>query len=125
MQLTGPLATKIGYRMNLKHGFDSKNVHINPDCILISNIEVKSAISRYMDDIKQVVEGKIVRPGITDLVVYLIDCALPNAPELFDEKIRSLVWEYYETGVFKILSRSNSNKQLQKLIDSAEWFKNN
>lgn len=111
--------------MNLKHGFDSRNVHINPDCIQISNIEVKNAICRYMDDIRKVVEGKVVQPGITDLVVYLIDCALPNAPHLFDEKLRPLVWEYYETVAFKILSRSNSDKQLQKLINTAEWFRSN
>lgn len=115
----------LGINMNFIYGFDSKNIHINPDCILISNVEVKNAISRYMLDIRKVVESELVKPGITDLVVYLIDCALPSAPHLFDEKIRPLVLAYYQTDAFKILSRFNSRKQLQQLIDSAEWFKNN
>jgi hypothetical protein len=107
---------------NLKHGFYSKDVNINPDCLMMKNVAVKQALLRFKSEIISVVNGKIVKPGVTDLVVYLIDCALPHREELLPEEHLKEINDYYCSRVFAVLSRDNSEKSLQALIRNVESF---
>jgi methylaspartate ammonia-lyase len=101
---------------NLQHGFYSTNTAVNPDCTMIQNIEIKKALLNHQKDIRDVVNGKIVGVGVTDLVVYLIDCALPHAEHLLEKKSLDTIYDYYHSQAFSSIKRSIEGKTLSELI---------
>lgn len=107
---------------NLKHGFYSKFVHLNPDNILMRDIPIKRALSRFEPEIISVVKGEVVKAGVTDLVVYLIDCALPNRADLLPQAYLKEICDYHNSRAFEVLSRGNRDKSLDELIRTVEYF---
>lgn len=82
--------------MNFKHGFDSKNRTLNPDCIQIDNIEVKRLLRGYEGQIKQFLEGK--DQGEDEKIIrYLIDCALPHSEHLLPKSHLEKAWDFYNS----------------------------
>ena len=109
--------------MNFKHGFYSNNPSLNPDMVMISNAKVKLLLQQHAADIRDVAEGKIVKPGVTDLVVRLLDCALPNHPELLPASHIELIEIYYQGAAFNSLQRHIKDKTLEDLINTVESFR--
>jgi hypothetical protein len=108
---------------NFKHGFYSTNVNVNPDCLLIKNIAIKQALLQFEPEMISVVKGEIVTPGVTDLVVYLIDCALPDRGDLLPQVYLNEINDYFRSKAFTVLSRINREKSLDELIKTVEYFK--
>lgn len=107
---------------NLKHGFYSKNPHVNPDSVMLKNIQYKSYLANYQKDIADVVNGKIVSVGVTDLVVRLIDIALPYHEEFLPKSSLSQAWEYYRSSAFSAINRSIRDKSTESLIKTVQKF---
>lgn len=107
---------------NLQHGFYSKNELINPDSVMMHNALVKQELQARQQDIIDVIDGKIVKVGVTDLVVYLIDCALPHHEALLPESHLSEIKEYHQSRAFKVLRRSTEHKSIHELIDTVKAF---
>ena len=110
--------------MNIKHGFYSKNTSINPDCIMLgcNSIEVKHALNTYSKLIEKVVKFEVVTAGSSDLVVRLIDCAMPNNDHLLPKEVQAECWEYYRSRTFEVLNRIGKEKTLNELIAQYEQF---
>ncbi len=108
--------------MNLKHGFYSTNTSINPDSVMLSNIEIKKLLISFERDIVDVAKGNIVRTGITDLAVRLIDCALPHSKHLLPKKDREAVIAYYQSRTFEVLRNSIKDKTTTALVESVNQF---
>jgi hypothetical protein len=103
---------------NFKHGFYGKNESLNPDSILIKNAHIKQELNCRKKDIVDVVSGNLVKPGITDLVVYLLDCALPHQAHLLPQEHIDEIWDYYYSSTFHAIAKYNGKKTLQELIDA-------
>jgi len=110
--------------MNLKHGFYSKNPSINPDSVMLNNqsLEVKNAILSHHADIKAVVTGKIVKPGVTDFVAFLLDCALPHNGHLLPKSHLDEIEAYYRSRTFSSIRRSTIEKSFDDLKTSYKHF---
>lgn len=107
---------------NLQHGFYSKNPQINPDSIMIQNSIIKKKILMHHFDIIDVVEGKIVKPGVTDLVVRLIESAYPDNLHLLPQGHAKEIHDYYESSAFHVLQKCNKNKSTLELVRTYESF---
>jgi len=107
---------------NLKHGFYSKNPSINPDSVMLNNALIKKRILNHQKDIRDVVSGKIVGVGITDLVVRLIDYALPHHEELMPKSELDNVWTYYRSDVFAVIRNSIEERSLESLIAATQMY---
>lgn len=107
---------------NLKHGFYSRNPHINPDNVMLKNAKYKNYLANYQQDIANVVNGNIVAVGVTDLVVRLIDIALPYHEELIPKSSRSKAWDYYRSRAFSAINRSIRDKSTEALIKTVQEF---
>lgn len=110
--------------MNFKHGHYSKNPSLNPDSVLMSNIEVKRALMEFECDIKDVLDGKVVKAGIFDLVCRLIDCVMPHSEHLLPKTHLDAAYEFYRTRSFEVVTKSNKNKSLKELIAVVKFFAN-
>lgn len=107
---------------NLQHGFYSKNPQINPDSIMIQNSIIKKKILMHHFDIIEVVEGKIVKPGVTDLVVRLIDCAYPDCLHLLPKSHTDEIGQYYNSNAFSTLKKCNEKKSTLELVRTYDNF---
>ena len=108
---------------NLKHGHYSTNVGINPDSVMVTNISIKNLLLGHQNDINDVIHHVIVRPGVVDLVVRLLDYALPQHDHLIDERWRVRAIEYYHSNVFQRLNSEMKDHSLERLVELAthEW----
>jgi len=107
---------------NLQHGFYSANAGINPDSIMINNANIKRLLLEHAVDIKNVVDEKMVRPGITDLVVHLIACIMPDNEELSPNGYEEKVVEYFNSRTFKCIFKSIEGKPLSSLKRTVDYF---
>ena len=107
---------------NLKHGFYSKNESINPDSVLMNNAQMKQLLVACHQDIIDVVGGTIVKPGVCDLVVYLIDCAMPHHEHLLPKTHISEIREYYHSRTFTSLRNYSKDKTLQDFLETVRQF---
>ena len=107
---------------NLQHGLYSENPQINPDSIMIQNSIIKKKILMHHFDIIDVVEGKIVKPGVTDLVCRLIESAYPDNLHLLPKGHSEEIESYYNSPAFKVIKRCNSHKSTLELVRTYEDF---
>jgi hypothetical protein len=54
--------------------------------------------------------------GITDLVVYLIDCAMPHQEHFLPKEVQDTVYDYYRSPAFGAILKSIKGKSLDELI---------
>ncbi len=73
-------------------------------------------------DIINVVEGKIVEPGVTDLVARLIESAYPDNLHLLPKGHLEQIDSYYNSPAFAVLKRCNKNKSTLELVRTYEHF---
>lgn len=116
-------ATTERTKMNLQHGFYSTNTSINPDCVMVSNIEIKNAVLNHGKDIRDVLDGKMVSVGVTDLVCYLLDCVLPHAGHLIEPDYQLKATEYHGTRAFQAIRRYSGEKTLKELQATVSSFR--
>ena len=83
--------------MNFKHGFDSANMYLNPDCIMVRNAEIKVALIDYAWLIRDFLDGKEVEPDEIQTAHYLISCCLPHNGHLLPKGYEEKAIEYYRT----------------------------
>jgi len=109
--------------MNFIHGHDSCNTDLNPDAIMHRNKPIKDLILNHAVDIKFVLDQRIVGMGVTDLVCYLLDCALPHHEHLLPKGYQEKAYEYYYHGAFKSIRRYCKDKTLEDLLRvyNARW----
>ncbi|MBE8232319.1 MAG: hypothetical protein HAW67_01190 [Endozoicomonadaceae bacterium] len=110
---------------NLKHGYYSTNTGINPDCVLLANANVKKLLMAHAKDIRDVVNQVIVGVGVTDLVVRLVDCAIPHGEHLLEKDLLPEIYEFYQSRRFSSLKRYAQKKTIAQLVAIVDSFRNN
>ena len=108
---------------NLKHGFYSTNESINPDSVMVSNIEVKKLLKEYEAEIKQALDEEMLKPGVLDLVVYLIDCVLPHSEHLLPKGYEQKANEFYRSKRFAVINRVIDGVELKQLLTAVQFFR--
>ena len=102
--------------MNFKHGFYSRDSGLNPDSVMMQNIEVKRALMDYEPDIKDYLDGEFVNPELHFTVQYLINCCLPHSDHLLPKGYQEKAREYWNSKRGLAFQKLLKEKQNEKSV---------